>query len=590
VARACYVTVRTAGPQSADGRGASPVATMSTVLLTALNTRRDLARLHEIASVLIRHGLGDLVRRLGLGRLLERAGRSLHSHGADGFTKEPEVHLREALEELGPTFVKIGQLLAGRSDLLPPAWTEELSRLHERAAPVPYDELREQLVEDLGAEPDEVFRDFDPTPLAAASIAQVHRASLPSGEPVVLKIRRPGLRAKAEADLRLLARLAEQAEQHVPEVARFQPKNLVRELSRSLRAELDLRVEAGNAERLRAKLPDGSCIVIPRIHRQWSSERLCVMDYLDGPSVGRWLREREPGGHDQGERDPAQVAALGAEAMLRMVFVDGVYHADPHPGNVLLLADGKLGLVDFGLVGYLSEARRMEFLDLLLATASRRVDDMVDTLLSWSSGDVDVHLLGQDCAAFIDRYHGLPLGRLDVGALLGDLTALMRENDLFLPTDVALLLKVFVTLEGLGRRLDPDFEMASYVEPFARDAWREHHSPSATVRRGAREVGTMLATLPRDLHAFANRVRRGRIRVEVDMAHLDQFGSRLDRSANRVTVGLITAALIVGTAISLTLSGGPRVFDLPAFGLLAFMSSMAAGVWLLWSILRSGHQ
>ena len=553
--------------------------------LGALHTTRDLSRLHEIASVLIRHGLGDLVRRLGLGRVLARAGRTLHrSVEGNGFTKPPEVHLREALEELGPTFVKVGQLLAGRSDLLPAAWTEELARLHERAAPVPFEQLLGQLVEDLGAEPDEVFRDFDPNPLAAASIAQVHRASLPSGEPVVLKIRRPGIHATAEADLRLLGRLAEQAERRMPEMLRFRPRSLLREFARSLRGELDLRVEAKNAERLHANLPQGSRIVIPRIHGRWTSERLCVMDYLEGPSIGRWLREGQPDG-----ADPARVAQLGAEAMLRMIFVDGCFHADPHPGNVILMRGGMLGLVDFGMVGYLSEGRRVEFLDLLLATVSRHEDDVVDILLSWSNGDVDVRLLRQDCAAFLDRYHGIRLSQLDIGALLSDLAALLRENDLFLPNDVALLLKVFVTLEGLGRRLDPDFEMAVHVEPFATSAWREHHSPGAVVRRGAREVGALLATLPRDLHGLAARIRQGRLHVEVDVGHLNELGHRLDRSANRLTVGLVTAALIVGTAISLTLTGGPRVYDLPVFGVLAFLSSVAAGVWLLWSILRSGR-
>lgn len=551
-------------------------------MLNALNTRRDVRRLHEIASVLIRHGLGDLVRRVGLGRVLARAGKKVQPGGESSFTKAPEVHLREALEELGPTFVKIGQLLAGRSDLLRPAWTAELSRLHEQAAPVPFDELHAQLVQDLGAAPEDVFRDFDPTPLAAASIAQVHRARLSDGTAVVLKVRRPGICATAEADLRLMARLADQAEQRVPELLRFRPKHLVRELARSLRGELDLRVEANNAERLRAALPEDSHVVIPRIYREWTSERLCVMDYLDGPSVGRWLSDGS-----RADADPAAVAARGADAMLRMVFVDGCYHADPHPGNVLLLPGGQLGLVDFGMVGYLSEERRLEFLDVLLATVSRRVDDVVDTLLSWSGGDADLHLLTQDCAAFIDRYHGLPLQKIDVGALLGDLTTLLRDNDLFLPSDVALLLKVFVTLEDLGRRLDPRFEMAAHVQPFAEQAWRSHHSPAAAARRGAHEVGALLATLPRDLHAFAARVRRGRIHLDVDVGHLDLLGQRLDRSANRLTVGLVTAALIVGTALTLTLSGGPRVFDLPVFGVLAFLSSIAAGVWLLWSILRS---
>ena len=547
-----------------------------------LNIARDLGRLHDIASVLVRHGLGDTVRRLGIARVLERAGRTVHWKGGQGLAKEPQVHLREALEELGPTFVKVGQILAGRSDLLPPAWTEELSRLHERAAPVPFEQIRSQLVEDLGSDPEVTFRDFDPEPLAAASIAQVHRATLADGTPVVLKVRRPGISEVVEADLGLLSRLAEKAEERMPELQRFRPRSLVRQFARSLRNELDLRVEARNAGRLRENLPEGSGITVPRIHARWTRERLCVMDYLEGPSLGEWLRAGLPG-----PVDPAQVAAAGADTVLRMVFVDGCFHADPHPGNVIMLSDGRLGLVDFGMVGVLSEARRLEFLDLLLAVVARDVAEAVETLLGWSGGDVDVELLTQDCTAFIDRYHGLPLKELDTSRFLDDLTSLLRENDLFLPNDVALLLKVFITLDSLGRQLDPDFVMAAHIEPFAKQAWYEQNSPPAVMRRGAKEIQAILTSLPRDLRRLILRARRGQIHVHVDIERLDHFGQKLDHSANRLTVGLVTAALIVGTAISLTVSGEPRFAGLPLFGFLGFTSSIAAGVWLLWSILRS---
>lgn len=557
------------------------------MLLEALNTARDLGRLHEIGSVLIRHGLGDIVRRLGMARVLERAGRALHWRQIVGLDRPPQVRLREALEELGPTYVKVGQLLAGRADLLPPEWTNELSRLHERTHPVAIDAIRAQLVEDLGAEPEEVFRDFEATPLASASIAQVHGATLPDGRRVVLKIRRPGIRDTVEADLRLLGRLAEKAEERMPELRRFRPRSLVRQLARSLRDELDLRIETKNAERLRGNLPEGSSIVIPDICSSFTRERLCVMERFDGPSLGEWMRNAGRDGDRGAER--ARIAEIGADAVLRMVFLDGCFHADPHPGNVMLLPDARLGLVDFGMVGYLSDARRREFLGLLMAIVGHDVDRVVDTLLGWSEGEVDLDLLTQDSAAFIDRYYGLPLKELDVSEMLGDLTRFLRENDLFLPNDLALLLKVFVTLDGLGCLLDPDFVMAVHIEPFARQAWRQQNSPGQVVRRGARELGAVMTSFPGDLRRLLYRLRRGRVRIDVDVERLERFGERVARSANRLTVGLVTAALIIGTSISLTVSGGPRIFELPAFGLLGFTSSLVAGVWLLWSILRSGH-
>ena len=552
------------------------------MLLETLNTARDLGRMHEIATVLIRHGLGDTVRRLGVAPMLERAGRVVHWRGAEGLSKEPHVRAREALEQLGPTFVKLGQVLAGRPDLLPPAWTEEFSRLHERAAPVPYEELHRQLTEDLGGEPEELFHDFDPTPLAAASIAQVHRATLEDGTPVVLKVRRPGIDETVDADMRLLTRLAERAEERIPELSRLRPRTLVRQFSRSMRDELDLRIEARNAERIRANLSDDEGLVVPRIHSRWTRERLCVMDFLEGPSIGEWLRSGMPG-----DVDPARIADRGADAVFRTIFVHGLFHADPHPGNLILLPDGRLGLVDFGMVGHLSESRRDEFLDLLMAVVTRNVEEVADTLQGWSGADVDMDLLRQDCAAFIDRYQGVPLGDLDVGAVLTDLITLIRENDLFLPNDVALLLKTFITLEGLGRQLDPNFVMATRLAPFAEVVWRERHSPPAIVLRNVRALGAALTGLPQDLRQIVRRMRSGHLRVEVDLEHLDSFAGKLDRSVNRLTVGLITSALIIGTSISLSVSGGPRFAGLPLFGFLGFASSIAAGVWVLWSIRRS---
>jgi ubiquinone biosynthesis protein len=519
--------------------------------------------------------------------LLERAGRALHWDGAAGLaTKAPQQHFREALEDLGPVFVKLGQILSGRSDLLPPEWTEELARLQERSTPVPYEKIRAQLVQDLGAPPEEAFADFHVEPLSAASIAQVHRASLPDGTPVVLKIRRPGIERTAEADLRLLKRLAETIELEMPELRRYRPKSLVRQFSRSLRAELDLRIEARNAERLAAGLPEGSRIVVPRIHQRFTRERLCVMDYVAGQSLGEWIRTGMPG-----DVRPSEVARLGAETILHMVLVDGFYHADPHPGNVILMPDGRLGMLDFGMVGRLSEERRLQFLQLLHAIVERREDDVVEILLDWSEGgETDAGGLAIDSAAFVDRYYGLPLERLDVTELLMDVAALLRDNDLYLPNDVALLLKVFVTLDSLGRQLDPEFVMAEHVAPFAERVLREHGSPVAVVRRNLRELARTASSFPRDVRRLAGRMRRGNLRLAIEVRDLRDFGHQLDRSANRLTVGLVTAALIVGTSIALTVPGGPHLLGLPLFSLLGFLSSAAAGVWLLWSILRSGRR
>jgi ubiquinone biosynthesis protein len=343
-----------------------------------------------------------------------------------------------------------------------------------------------------------------------------------------------------------------------------------------------MRIEARNLERMRANLPEGAGLVIPAALHEHVTERLLVMDYLPGPDLGAWLRDERRAG-------PAteELAARGADAVLRMVFHDGLYHADPHPGNVLVLPDGRLGLVDFGMIGTLTDERRREFVALLHAVVRRDVNEAVEVLLDWGGGDVEPDLLRHDCSAFVDRYHGVPLRRLDATEVLRDVTSLLRENHLLLPPDVAMLFKVFLTLDSLGRLLDPDFVMATRIEPFAERAYAADRAPLAVARRGLAEVSSALGALPRDLQRLASRMRHGRLHVDVDTPRLDQFGHMLERSANRLTLGIVTAALIVGTAIALTVPGGPTLLGLPAFALIGFLSSLATGLWLIWAVLRT---
>ncbi len=557
------------------------------MLIETIFAARDLRRAQEIVRVLLAHGLGDVAQRLGLVRGLRRAGVFLHIPRAKDLHDVPAPErMRHALEELGPAFVKLGQLLAGRTDLLPPEWTSELAQLREHAAPVEWTELRAQLEEDLGEDPGACFVDLDPKPISAASIAQVHRAKLHDGTPVVLKIRRPGIVPIVTADLRLMARLAEIAEREIPELRHFRPRALVRQFASTMRAELDLSVEARMSQRIARQLAHRTELVIPRVHDRFTRPRLCVQDHLDGPSIDRWLADGRPG-----PLDGHAVAVAGADVVLEMVFAHGLYHADPHGGNVLLLSGGRLGLVDFGMIGRLSPARRREFVALLGAVVERREADAARVLLEWSGdGDVDEALLAGDVTALLDRYEGARIADLDVSALLRDIAFLVRDNGLVLPSDVAMLLKVFVTLDGLGLALDPSFSMSEALEPFAARTLRSELSPIAFVRRGMDELGRVASELPNAAQALLARVRRGRFQIDVEVRRIDELNHALQRSVNRLTVGLVTSALIVGTSIALTVSGGPTLWGMPAFALLGFVSSLALGVGLLVSIARSGRE
>lgn len=556
------------------------------MLLKALVAARDLGRLNEIAGVLVRHGFGDLVHRTGVVALLEATGRALHIDRMQGLpTLSAPARMRSVLEELGPTFVKLGQVLASRPDLLPPDWMAEFSKLHEDVATVEFETLREQVERVLGRPIGEVFATLDTEPLAAGSIAQVHRATMPGAREVVLKIRRPGIAAEVGADLRLLERFADVLEQEVPEVRRYHPRRIAKQFARTMRAELDLSIEARSLRQIAENLEERDDIVIPDVIDPWADKRLLVLSYVAGTSGAEWLRGARPDGVD-----PVALVGLGADVVLDMIFVHGLYHADPHPGNVLFLPGSRIGLLDFGMVGRLSENRRREFIELLGAVTDHDDDTVVDVLLAWSDGSsADLEFLAHDARAFLDRYHGVPLGSLNVAAMLRDVAEIVRENDLALPSDVAMLVKAFITLEGLGRSLDPDFEIARHVEPAARRMITRLHNPVAIANRGLTEVKRVLLGLPRDVRSLMTRARRGGVRVELDLKRLDEFGHQLDRSANRLTGGIVTASLIVGSAIAMTVDQGPKLLGFPLFALLGFVSSFGLGLVLLLSVIRSGR-
>lgn len=555
----------------------------------AFTTAHDLGRLQHIAGVLVRHGLGDLVRRLGWARVLEKAGRAVHASSTATLAQlEPPAQLRSALEELGPTFVKLGQVLAGRADLFGPDWIAEFEKLHSQAPAADPLALRAQLTEDLGAAPEAVFADFDPEPLAAASIAEVHAARLHDGTEVVVKIRRPGIARTIAADLRLLERLASLAEREWPDLRPYQPVSLVRQLARSLRRELDLASECHNAERIAANFANRPTLVVPKVYWAWTHERVNVQTRIRGIEGHRY-DALEPAGLDR-----HLLAQRGAMAVLQMVIEDGFFHADPHPGNVFYLPGNRLALIDFGMVGRLTPERRDQLLRLLLGLVQRKSDAVCDVLTAWirDGEDADLDLLQDDITAFVDQYRGTPLARLSLAGMLRDITSLLRTHQLALPPDLALLIKTFITLEGLGRKLDPEFEMAAQAQPLLERAMRRRFLPKAMAERGwhsLHQVVNLLSQLPGDTMRLLRAARRGRLHIHIDVHHLERVVDQLDRAASRVTIGMVVASLVIGSSIVMNVSGGPTLLGLPAFGLLGFLGAVTGAIWLLWSILRSGH-
>jgi ubiquinone biosynthesis protein len=465
------------------------------MMKTLLVAARDRNRLAEIVQVASRFGLGLLLAQLGL----ERGGAG--DGGADA--RPLPLRTRLALEELGPTFVKLGQILATRGDLLPGEWIAELEQLHSGAPTLPFEQLRPGVEAALGGAPEAVFARFDPAPLAAASMAQIHRATLPGGQEVILKIRRPDIRARMEADLRLIAQGAALVEAASAAARRFAPVAMMRQLGEAVLGELDFTQEGRNADALREDLAQEPRVTIPRIHWAYSSETLLVMDYVEG------VPPRDAQALSAAGIDPAAIAGLGADLVLDMVLVHGRFHGDPHPGNLLCLPGNRLALLDFGMIGHVSPRRREEFMGFVQALAMGDPAQLADLLAQWgaqSGSQVAPERIAQAAERLIAR-HGR--GRLVLRALVGDFLPMMGEVGLTMPPDLLLIFKALVTLDGVLIAICPDFDLSGAMERSSLRLFRARLSPEhwrPTLLALAWELGKIGEDAPRLLRAAIRRL------------------------------------------------------------------------------------
>ena len=498
------------------------------MLKTLLVAARDRNRLAEILQVASRFGLGALLARLGL----ERA------EGDDA--GEPQTlprRTRMALEALGPTFIKLGQILATRGDLLPPEWIAELEQLHNRAPTLPFEDLRPAVEAALGQPPETAFAHFDPEPLAAASMAQVHRATLADGRPVALKIRRPGIRPRVEADLRLIAQLAAIVEAASAEARRFAPAAMMRRLAEAVLEELDFTMEGRNADRLRADFAREPRVVVPDIHWAWTSETLLVMDYVEGvpPRDGDTLRAAGI--------DPSAIAELGADIVFDMVLVNGRFHADPHPGNLLCLPGDRIALLDLGMIGHVSPRRREEFIGFVQSLNAGDPAQLADVLAVWTAGSGVPRERARTAAERLIARHGGGGGRLVLSAMVADFMALMRDEGMTLPPDLLLIFKALVTLDGVLSAIQPGYDLSQAMQRSALRIVKTRFSPEhwAPVAQALMwELGKIGDDAPRLLRAAIRR-------LEADPAEAGR--ARADAAATLAAVRWIAAAILIGAVL-----------------------------------------
>jgi ubiquinone biosynthesis protein len=538
---------------------------------------RNANRLGEIVAVLSKYGLADGIDRLGLG-----VARGLFK-GSDGSRlseQTREKRIRLVLSELGPTFIKFGQMLSTRPDVVGPALAEELTLLQNCAPADPPDRIRSIIEAELGQPVEELFAHFDPEPLASASIAQVHQARLKSGELVVVKVQHVGIEAKIRVDLDILLGLARLAETYMPELKQYRPRSTAAEFQRVILRELDFGREERNLQQFVHAFAANPTVHFPHPHPDLTTSRVLTMEFLDGVRLADSDSLRTLG------LDLEQLARRGALVFLDMIFRDGFFHGDPHPGNILILAGGVIGLLDCGMVGHLDESLREALSEMLVAIGRRDAQYLTSIIVrtAVTPSDLDETALSNDVAEFLAYHASQSLEQFNLGRALNELTELIRRHQIVLPAGLAMLIKVLVMLEGTSRLLSPRFELAGLIREYLqRTAWRRF-SPVRRMQgwlRFYREWRHLGEILPRNLTAILSQVQRGKFDV-----HLDH--RRLEPSVNRLVLGMLTSALFLGSAVLESLRVPPVVADVSLTGLAGILLSALLGLRLLWAIRKSG--
>ncbi len=497
------------------------------------------------------------------------------------------AHLRAALQELGATFIKFGQLLSTRADILPPDYIAELAKLQDALPPLPAGTVAAVIEQELGASPEALFAEFDPVPLAAASTSQVHAARLRSGEEVAVKVQRPGVAALFTADLEIVRQLAGLAEARTTFGRDYDLVGLADEMASTLLPSLDYRNEALNIERFREQYAADPRVYIPRMHAEYSTSRVLTVELLRGAKITD-IPALERMGVDRHE-----LALTSARVLLESVFESGFFHADPHPGNYFVQPGGRLAVIDFGLVGHISAGTREELIRLFVAVVARNGSRAADSLVRLGALNRPRERQGlvRDLERLLDQYFDLPLGDVPIGKLFADSMRVARRRSLQLPTNLALMATVVATNEGVGRELDPGFRLLEAVRPYAQHLLARTLSPAAMARRlgqGMADTLEVLPQLPGRIETLLDELESGGIEVSARSDQVERLGRQLNQAANRLALSILAAAFIIGCSVLLVTyrSSSWTILASVLFGS-GFVAAFALGLWLAISILRS---
>ncbi len=552
-------------------------------------TIRHLKRYREIVQVFLSHGLGELVDLLELQPYLalpRRMVRGLRSEESAPPLSIPQ-RLRLTLEELGPTFIKLGQALSTRPDLVPPAYIKELAKLQDTVPPEPWDPIKAQIEDSLDASLEDRFAQIDPEPLAAASLAQVHAATLPDGSDVVVKVQRPDIETTINIDLEIMQDWAQLLQTRIPLGEIYDLPEIAREFANTLRSELDFYREGYNADRFRKSFADERYLHIPKVYWELTTRRVLVMERIRGIKIDN-IEALDRAGYDR-----HRIAVHAAQMIIKEVLEDGFFHADPHPGNFVVMEGEVIGAMDFGMVGHLSQRTRNDLSRLYVAAIQMDEESIVDQMIRMGvvGGSTDRKQLQRDLNRLLRKYYGLPLKAIRAQEIIADVTPIAFRHHLRLPPELWLLGKTLAMMEGVGLKIDPNFDFVSFSRPYIRRfIWRTMVPErwGATLLKNAGAWSDLMKTLPRIGTRLLNRTERGDLEIVLRHKELDQALIQLDRLTNRLSLSLLLAALIVGLALLVPAFNLAEQLNLATVLVVTgFIGASLLGVWLIFSIWRS---
>ncbi|AIE61642.1 ABC1 kinase family protein [Bacillus methanolicus] len=546
-------------------------------------------RYQEIINAFLRNGLGYIVKDLGLSEVLPIPIKKVNAN-ADLNPRRIGGRVRSCLQELGPTFIKMGQIASTRRDLIPEYITQELEKLQDRVPPFSFDQVRQIIEEELGESIETIFDEFHETPLAAASIGQVHYARLYSKESVAVKIQRPNIRNVIETDLEILEDLARLMELRMDWAKRCQLRDMIEEFAKSLRTELDYRTEGRNAEKIANQFTGNSTICIPKIYWDYSTKKVLTMGYIEGVRVNDLKKMGEKGYNRK------VIAERLAQSFFHQILIEGFFHGDPHPGNVLVLPGEVIALLDFGMMGRLNHDMKYQFASLVISLKRGNTDGIIKVVsrMGLIPEDIDMELLRQDIDDLKDKYYDVPLSQISIGEAINDLFTVAFHHRIRIPADLTILGKSLLTLEGVVESLDPEFSIMNVAEPFGERLMKDRFHPKKLAENAWShivEYSEIISDLPKKLREITSIMQQGKLRIEITIPELHLLLKKMDRISNRLSFSIvllsfsiIMVGLIIGSSIG---RQSTLLWEIPAIEL-GFIVATLMFLWLLFSIFRSG--